>query len=108
MGVDFGDGGTSSSQNPSHNYTVPGTYDVELVATNAGGSDTETKTGYVTVAGQRSSTPKEAESPLAMTAPTARHRLAAHPPLMTKVCKHCGWTATPPHLGRNQKGWEKR
>ena len=28
---------------------TPGTYDVELVATNAGGSDTETKIGYVTV-----------------------------------------------------------
>ena len=46
---DFGDGGTSTSQNPSHNYTVAGTYDVELVATNAGGSDTETKSAYVVV-----------------------------------------------------------
>ena len=46
---DFGDGGTSTSQNPSHNYTVPGTYTVELVATNAAGSDTETKAGYVVI-----------------------------------------------------------
>ena len=46
---DFGDSGTSTSQNPSHNYTTPGVYEVELVATNAAGSDAETKTGYVTV-----------------------------------------------------------
>lgn len=45
----FGDGGTSTVQNPSHSYTVPGTYNVSLVATNAAGSDTETKTGYVVV-----------------------------------------------------------
>jgi PKD repeat protein len=46
----FGDSGTSSSQNPTHNYAVAGTYTVTLVATNAAGSDTETKTNYVTVA----------------------------------------------------------
>ena len=46
----FGDGGTSSSQNPSHNYTVAGTYNVQLTATNAAGNDVELKTGYVTVA----------------------------------------------------------
>jgi PKD domain len=45
----FGDGGTSSSQNPTHSYTVPGVYTVALVATNAAGSDTKTRTGYVTV-----------------------------------------------------------
>jgi len=45
----FGDGGTSSSQNPSHTYAAAGTYTVTLVATNAGGSDTKTRTGYVTV-----------------------------------------------------------
>jgi len=36
----FGDGGTSSVQNPSHVYLVPGTYTVSLTATGAGGSDT--------------------------------------------------------------------
>lgn len=46
----FGDGGTSSSQNPTHSYAAGGTYTVVLVATNAGGSDTKTRTGYVTVA----------------------------------------------------------
>ncbi len=47
---DFGDGvGTSSAQNPSYTYDNPGTYTVSLAATNAYGSDTETKTDYITV-----------------------------------------------------------
>lgn len=46
---DFGDGTTSTAQNPSKTYTAAGTYTVTLTATNAGGSDAETKTGYITV-----------------------------------------------------------
>jgi serine protease len=45
----FGDGGTSTVQNPSHVYTTAGSYTVALTATNAYGSNTLTKTGYVTV-----------------------------------------------------------
>jgi len=45
----FGDGETSTEQNPSHTYTTEGTYDVSLTVTNSGGSDTETKAGYVVV-----------------------------------------------------------
>jgi hypothetical protein len=45
----FGDGGTSTEQNPSHTYTAAGTYTVTLTATNAEGSDDEVKTGYITV-----------------------------------------------------------
>jgi PKD repeat protein len=45
----FGDGGTSTAQNPSHQYTSAGIFDVTLTATNAGGNDVETKTGYITV-----------------------------------------------------------
>ena len=44
----FGDGTTSALQNPSHSYAA-GTYTVSLKATNAGGSNTLTKTAYVTV-----------------------------------------------------------
>jgi PKD repeat protein len=44
----FGDGGTSTLQNPSHIYTVAGTYTVALTATNAYGSNTLTKTSYIT------------------------------------------------------------
>jgi PKD repeat protein len=43
----FGDGGTSTAQNPSHIYAA-GTFTVSLTATNAYGSDSETKTGYIT------------------------------------------------------------
>ncbi len=37
----FGDGGTSTQQNPTHTYAANGTYTVCLTATNAGGSSTQ-------------------------------------------------------------------
>jgi PKD repeat protein len=40
---------TSTAQNPTVTYNTEGTYDVTLVATNAQGSDTETKTDFITV-----------------------------------------------------------
>jgi PKD repeat protein len=46
---DFGDGATSTGQNPVHAYTTAGNYSVSLTATNAGGSDMITKTDYVKV-----------------------------------------------------------
>jgi PKD repeat protein len=46
---DFGDGETSSAQNPSHEYQTPGRYAVSLTATNAISSDGEAKPRYVTV-----------------------------------------------------------
>ncbi|MCP3915545.1 MAG: PKD domain-containing protein [bacterium] len=45
----FGDGGTSSAQNPQHTYNTSGVFNVSLTATGPGGSDTETKNGYITV-----------------------------------------------------------
>jgi PKD repeat protein len=45
----FGDGGTSTAQNPSYTYNTPGTHTVTLTATNAYGSDSETKVEYITV-----------------------------------------------------------
>ncbi|MDH3890476.1 MAG: S8 family serine peptidase [candidate division Zixibacteria bacterium] len=45
----FGDGGNSSAQSPSYEYTSPGTYTVTLTASNCAGSDGETKVGYITV-----------------------------------------------------------
>ena len=46
----FGDGATSAEQSPVHIYASPSIYTVSLTATNAAGSDTETKMGYITVA----------------------------------------------------------
>ena len=45
----FGDGGTSSSQNPSHPYSAAGAYTVALTVTNANGSNNQTRTGYITI-----------------------------------------------------------
>jgi parallel beta-helix repeat protein len=52
---DFGDGKTSTEQNPSHTYETAGTYTVKLTATNYGGSNTTTKTDYITVTSDVSS-----------------------------------------------------
>ncbi len=46
---DFGDGGTSTAQNPSYEYTSAGTYTVTLTASNCAGSDIATKVDYITV-----------------------------------------------------------
>jgi PKD repeat protein len=46
---DFGDQQTSSEQNPTHTYTEAGIYTVSLTVTGDGGTDTETKTDYITV-----------------------------------------------------------
>ena len=45
---DFGDNATSDQQHPVYTYTAAGTYTVTLTVTNAAGSDTATKTGYIT------------------------------------------------------------
>ncbi len=46
---DFGDGRTSSQQNPTHVYPNPGTYDVSLEVSGAGDTDEETKVNYIVV-----------------------------------------------------------
>ncbi len=46
----FGDGATSSAQQPVHTYATPGTYSVSLTVTNACGTDSLTKSDYITVA----------------------------------------------------------
>ncbi len=44
---DFGDGQTSTEQNPTHTYQGPGSYTVRLEVVGPGGSDTETKKDYI-------------------------------------------------------------
>ncbi|WP_292390592.1 S8 family serine peptidase, partial [Methanosarcina sp. UBA5] len=45
----FGDGTTSTQQNPTHKYSKVGSYTVKLTATNDVGSNTITKAGYIKV-----------------------------------------------------------
>ncbi len=45
----FGDGATSSTQNPLHTYSTPGTYNVTLNAISVSQRDEVTKTNYITV-----------------------------------------------------------
>lgn len=39
----------STAQDPSYTFTATGTYSIRLTATNAGGSNTKTRTSYITV-----------------------------------------------------------
>ena len=69
---DFGDGSTSSDcANPEHIYTVAGSYTVSLTVSGTGGSQTATKTNYITVneAGNAnfSADPRWGVAPLAVT-----------------------------------------
>ena len=59
----FGDttNNTSTSQNPQHTYNNPGTYTITLTATNSGGSDSLTRTNYISV----NSAPVSPPSPVA-------------------------------------------
>ncbi len=44
---EFGDGTSSTLQNPTHTYGTPGTFTVNLTVSNAGGTDTLSKAGYI-------------------------------------------------------------
>ncbi|WAC04453.1 MAG: PKD domain-containing protein [Methanoregula sp.] len=46
---DFGDGTNTTDQNPAHVYSTQGTYAIKLAATNAVGSNSLTRTDYITV-----------------------------------------------------------
>lgn len=51
---DFGNGATATLQNPSTTYFTPGIYTVKLTVTNAQGSNTLTRTQYITIYGKPS------------------------------------------------------
>jgi PKD repeat protein len=46
---EFGNGATSSAQNPVYTYTSPGVYKVTLTTTNTSGSNTLSRSAYITV-----------------------------------------------------------
>ena len=46
---DFGDGITNTMTSPIHTYTTPGVYSVTLTIFGAGGTDSTSKTNFITV-----------------------------------------------------------
>jgi YVTN family beta-propeller protein len=70
-GWSFGDGTTSSKQNPVHMYSKAGKYTVKLTVTNAAGTNTVTKTGYIQVVAKPvasfSASPTSGKAPLKVT-----------------------------------------
>ncbi|WP_274924358.1 PEGA domain-containing protein [Methanogenium marinum] len=68
---DFGDGETSTEQNPVHTYTTTGVYDVALTVTNVVGEDTTEEVGYITttnpMAVDFTATPVTGYAPFAVT-----------------------------------------
>jgi gliding motility-associated-like protein len=49
---DFGNGATSTLQNPSTTYFNPGTYTIRLTVTNANGTNTITRSDYIVIYGK--------------------------------------------------------
>jgi PKD repeat protein len=87
---DFGDGTTSSEQNPRHIYLYEGTYDVSLTATNQYGSDTMLKTGtsaavIPVTTSEPTVTPTQAPTAVITTAATAKPTTQAPLPAMVPV-----------------------
>ncbi|AXT54697.1 PKD domain-containing protein [Aquimarina sp. AD1] len=46
---DFGDGNTSTEQNPTHTYANSGTYSVSLTTSNSAGEDTRQRDDFITI-----------------------------------------------------------
>ncbi|MGD8598680.1 MAG: PKD domain-containing protein, partial [Anaerolineae bacterium] len=65
----FGDGGTSIEQHPVYTYTTPGTFTATLTVSNAIGSATLVKPGYITVTGLLAPEAHFSADPTAGTAP---------------------------------------
>jgi PKD repeat protein len=71
---DFGDGGTSNTRHPSHQYDTPGTYDVTLTVTGTYGPQTLVKSDYIL-----------AEPPLPVASATPRNGAGMNPNIFTST-----------------------
>lgn len=58
----FGDGSTSTAANPSHTYSVAGSYTVSLTVTGSGGSNTKTNSNFINVSSSGGTTQPPATS----------------------------------------------
>jgi PKD repeat protein len=58
---DFGDGSTSTGQDPVHIYAAPGTYSVSLTVANDAGSDTAVMKNFIQVKEKKQGTPGPGE-----------------------------------------------
>ena len=68
---DFGDGATSTLASPSHSYAAAGVYTVKLTATGPGGSNTQTRSNYMTVTTASAPVAQFTGSPTSGVAPLA-------------------------------------
>jgi len=80
---DFGDMETSTLQNPTHTYTEAGVYTVSLTTTNEGGSNTATKTDYITVTVEQTEAEKLVEFIENPASPAANYANTAMPAIKT-------------------------
>jgi large repetitive protein len=64
---DFGDGASSTVQNPTHNYTVPGSYTVSMVAKSASGTNLVSYSNLITVTGGSTTAPTETSATATVT-----------------------------------------
>ncbi len=90
---------TSTAKNPTITYSTLGTYDVSLTATNAYGSDNETKTAYITVA---NSIPDEIADALDYTGSTFTKSGNANWYRVTDVYYNLGDSARSGAIGNSQ------
>lgn len=83
---DFGDGSTSLDQNPTHNYTSVGDFDVKLTATNEFGENTVTRNSVISV-GQGDTKPNQKIGPASKTIGTGRYFEGGHQGLIFNAKK---------------------
>ena len=93
----FGDGTTSTSQNPSKSYTNAGTYSVALTVTGPGGSNVKTKPNYITVTAQVNTTPPSAPASTDTTPPSTPGSLTSTANGSTGI--NLSWAASTDNVG---------